>query len=417
MEQLLRIGEPDQVKAFLEAWDKRGYGQPLEDLPVYGLKEAVDQRAVPLGSGKFDKGECRGCRRNTDCQLRLFGGEDDKKAKCLDAACFKRKQQAWYDVNWRSCKQNKFGTLTALVTDQYTNGSGSFYDYGVKPQEQCSSCDKFTTTIRMNGEVWIDRCCLGEAKCYNQARKQTEDSKKQSCGAECGGSKKEEDGAPRVEWHGEHFRQAFYREQIPQLLDGLLTEDQRRLQLSLACLIYFERNELSAWFYQKLGNKVPNMKHDWQRFSLTLQEIIELVSSLKPLQVEYLLAQATVQAAFFSRSIFTDQDRQAIAQFLGIDFSRYQVTDEYLQKKTKGELIRLIVELGLNEEEGFRKYAGQHIGYHYYEGNEGRISIEKLAGVKKPTLINLILNCGGDLHGRLPKEIADRPKLKEQPCN
>jgi hypothetical protein len=36
---------------------------------------------------------------------------------------------------------------------------------------------------------------------------------------------------------------------------------------------------------------------------------------------------------------------------------------------------------------------------------------ENLAQAKKVELVDLILNCGIDLRGRLPKEIADLPEL------
>jgi hypothetical protein len=45
------------------------------------------------------------------------------------------------------------------------------------------------------------------------------------------------------------------------------------------------------------------------------------------------------------------------------------------------------------------------------QGLSSALTPEQLAAQKKPALVDLLLNCGVDLHGRLPKEIADRPKL------
>jgi len=99
---------------------------------------------------------------------------------------------------------------------------------------------------------------------------------------------------------------------------------------------------------------------------------------------------------------FIDADRQAMAEFLDIDFDRYQVTEEYLQKKTKAELVRFIAhDSGLAADPAFLE-AMELRGYD---------TVEKLAGAKKPQMIDLILQCGVNLRGRLPKEIADRPKL------
>ena len=103
------------------------------------------------------------------------------------------------------------------------------------------------------------------------------------------------------------------------------------------------------------------------------------------------------------QTVFTDQDRQAIAEFLDVDFGRFRVTDNYLQKKTKAELVRFIVhDSGLMEETRFQEFIGQR----------GYPTAEKLAHAKKGELVDIILKCEVDLHGRLPKEIAGRPKLQ-----
>jgi ParB family chromosome partitioning protein len=402
MEQLLRIGEPDQVQSFLDGLDKDRYGRKTEDLHVYELRETINRRAVLLGLGKFDKTECRTCRKNTECQLRLFGGEKEK-GKCLDASCFEKKQQGWYDLHWISCAQNKFETRAALVTSTYDNGSaGSFHLYGGKKMpEKCLACDKFTTTIRLNGDVMQERCCFGDSKCFKETEKRMEASTRSTTGGP--ESKAKDEDAPRVEWHGEYFRQEFYREQVPQLLEGLLTEDVRRLQLSLACFVY-QNYELHAWFCEKLGWSVPEKKNSWERHTLKFPEIIDMVFKLSPMKVEYLLAEVAIHAAFFMpHTICTDHDRQAIADWLGVDFRKFKVTEEYLNKKTKGELVRFIVhDSGLWDKPGF----------HAVKNLRGYTTEEKLANAKKGNLVDLILQCEVDLRGRLPKEIADRPKLE-----
>lgn len=100
MEQLLRLGDNARVSEFLENFNPRA----VTGLAVWQLKDLVARRALPLHSGSFDKTECKTCRKNTNCQLRLFGGEKEKGAKCLDQQCFQQKQEAWLAVNWPTCK-------------------------------------------------------------------------------------------------------------------------------------------------------------------------------------------------------------------------------------------------------------------------------------------------------------------------
>jgi hypothetical protein len=104
---------------------------------------------------------------------------------------------------------------------------------------------------------------------------------------------------------------------------------------------------------------------------------------------------------------FSDPDRQAIAEFLDVDFSEWAPSDEWFDKKTRAELVKYIVhESRLTNEDTFLNYASSR----GVKIQTSKIA-ESLANAKKPDLVDLIQNCGVDLHGRLPKEIADRPKL------
>jgi hypothetical protein len=101
--------------------------------------------------------------------------------------------------------------------------------------------------------------------------------------------------------------------------------------------------------------------------------------------------------------IVLDEDRQALAEFLEIDWTRFEVTPEYLKKKTKAEILKFIsTESGLRDEKLFLDYLRDY---------KLPTTMEKLAACKKGVLVNLILNCGVDLRGRLPKEIKDKPDL------
>ncbi len=399
MEQLLRLGENKEVTAFLENLKNRyGYSKKwVEELQVWQLKGLIDDLAVPLAGGHFDKADCKVCRKNTDCQLRLFGGEKEKGAKCLDQDCFRKKQQAWLDVNWSGCKANKSKTRAAVVGDYHTKSTGSFYGgFGdPKPSGKCASCPQYTTVLTLDGTVLYDRCCMGEKNCYSAVKT----AEKKAERVERDGGQTDPD-APRVPWHGEYFRQEFYRQQFPDLVSALPTEDTRRLQLALVTIVHYEP-QLEEWIARKLGVEIPEKEHEWETYHLETPDLIKLIRPLDPIRIERLLAEASAFAAFEVRFKYSDPDRQALAEFLDIDFSKFEVSEEYLQKKTKGELVRFILDVGLDKEARFQDAMEAH----------GIPTVEKLAAAKKPVLVDLIRNCGVSLRGRVPKEIADRPKL------
>lgn len=401
MEQLLRLGDNEAVTAFLVALEEDRRVKPKE-LPVWKMKDMIDHLAINLHSGNFDKADCKACRKNTDCHHRLFGGEKEK-GKCLDQNCFKQKQQAWLDLNWPTCKDNRFGTQAAIIGDYHTPMTGEFSQWSdPKPTEKCKACPHYTTILALMGErnfrAYRDRACLGLAECFAAVRKEGMSQKK-------GEKDKKDPDAPRVAWHGEHFRQQFYQQEIPELMAGLAVDDPRHLQLTLATVLYSAKT-LHDWFWQELGHAVPD-KEEWQTFWLSFSQLLMAVQPLELQRVKALLSEALVKIALRTdrgyEISFIDTDRQALAEFLAIDFSRYKVTEEYLKKKTKAEILQFIAhDSGLMQEAGFLDYL---------RNNGLPTGIEKLAQSKKGVLVDLVLQCGIDLHGRLPKEIVDRPEL------
>ena len=400
MEQLLRLG--DQVEEYLRL-NQGLLGSRAKDITVHDLTQNINRLAIPLKKGMFDKADCKGCPKNTDCQRKLFDTLSEK-GKCFDQTCFQVKQQAWLDVNWATCKENKYGTQQAIIGDYNTETTGKFSDWSdPKPGEKCQSCGHFTTIVHLaNGlEANYGRVCMGEGECFAAVVKEG----KRGRGKD---GMPKDPNAPRVPWHGEFFRQQFYEQEIPGLMAGLADDDPRYLQLTLAMMLYSAKF-LHEWYWQEIG-RVPPQVDVYHSFSIRFTYLLLTVRELEPGQIKVLLAKALVRMALKKdrgyETIFNDENRQALAEFLEIDWTRYQVTEEYLGKKTKAEIIKLIdSELWLLADPEFQRYLkGQNIPN----------NIEKLAKEKKPFLVNLILNCGVDLHGRLPKEIVDRPNLLKE---
>jgi len=249
---------------------------------------------------------------------------------------------------------------------------------------------------------------MGEASCFASMGKKGIKADKKAKGKETEG--------PRVVWHGEHFRQEFYHQEIPGLMANLLVDDPRRLQIALAIMVN-SADELCEWLCEKVGVEPP-AKEKWRdHATMTFPQLLELVKSLNGMQAEILLAEALTKIALHTaygkgnwncRIAFIDADRQALAEFLDIDWSRFQVSEEYLEKKTKAEIVRFIIhESGLWQSPEFKDAMMK-------QGLSTALTPEKLASLKKPQLVDLLLKGEVDLRGRLPKEIADRPKLQEE---
>lgn len=403
LEQLLRVG--DQVEGFMQGLGKRQWDNPAE-LTVRQLKEKVDRLAVPLHSGRFDKAECKTCPKNTDVQRKLFDTEKEK-TKCLDQACFRAKQQVWLDLNWVTCKQNEFKTQVAIIGDYNTKTTGKFDTYkgshACKPVEKCLTCPKYASILELNlNPVYSSTLmvCIGEESCFKGVAAAAKKGNAE-LGAKTKPNQKDPD-VPRVAWHGEYYRQEFYHQELPLLMEALEMNDPRRLQLALAMAIYEHRNSLEDWLDQNttLESEALHWKNlayflDWVKTQVPLEDLQPLLNKV---QIQLGLMKGY-------QAVFQDADRQAMAEFLDIDFANFKVTEEYLQKKTKAELVRFIVhDSGLMEEPQFQEFMEQ-CGYP---------TAEKLAQAKKGALVDLILQCQVDLHGRLPKEIADKPKLQAE---
>ena len=302
----------------------------------------------------------------------------------------------------------------AVVGGYETPCTGKFgwQDRGgqIQPGQKCEDCPRYGTVVNLKCETISGRVCFGDAACFDALKRGLEGG---ATGGKAG--RKDDREGPRVEWHGEHFRQEFFMKEAPGLLTGLLTEDPRRLQLALAALCYLERSHLAEWLFERIGPEIPEKTggYEYNRHH-TMDQFLDAVRRLRPLEIETLIAEAVVTVAFRRHGNysdeFQDEDRTAIAHFLGVDFGKWEPTSEWFEKKTKAEIISYIVrESGLIEDSKFLTYLnseGRNIG-----DDAERIGA-KLSSWKKADLVELIKNCGVDLSGRLPDEIKKKPDLK-----
>lgn len=407
MEQFLRLG--DQVEEYLRL--QQGlFGSRAKDLTVRDLANYIDRMALPLKKAYFDKADCKTCPHNSDYQGKLFGVQGDK-GMCTAQECFQTKSQAWLDVNWptNAGNCNRYGTQRAVLGNYNTKTTGDFGEYsGPKPAEKCLICGHFVTVLRLGQGLEnynYERTCMGEASCFTEVKKASQQEERRKDAAAKGKTLPPDEDVPRVARHGEFFRQEFYQQEIPELMASLVADDPRHLHIALATVLYSAK-VLHEWYWQETGQEVPPAR-PYYSFSVRFCYLLKSAQELPLDRVKTLLAEALVKIALKKdrgyEITFNDEDRQALAEFLEIDWTRFEVTSEYLKKKTKAEILKFIgTELGFREEKLFLDYL-----------RDQRLptGMEKLAAVKKGVLVDLILNCGVDLRGRLPKEIADKPDL------
>ena len=67
-----------------------------------------------------------------------------------------------------------------------------------------------------------------------------------------------------------------------------------------------------------------------------------------------IIEQALCQIAF--TRAFDDFERRKLADYVGVDISEWQVTESWLQKKTKFEIIQWIASSGMMRETSFLLY-------------------------------------------------------------
>ena len=374
LEQFVRLDE-DQLK---EAFDY----VVSQDWSVKQLKQHIEARTPKLSTALFHpkKVECATCQKNTDVQRSLFGEGIGAKALCLGPDCFKEKQGDWIQANWEKFKSsrnvdtNGFRFRSDISWDDYKN---LYRD----PRSKCKTCENFVTLIELSGTVNDKSVCIGPKTCY---RELYETSSKEA-------KKAADPNAPRVSWHGEFFREEFYKTRIPELATVLPADDEKVLRITLLTILEMN-HEAFAHFDEKYNFKrgeryyVDHSKKTWPLIQKL--EAAELRSILQELSLFILMQPETTTAP----------TRRVVAVHLGSDLSaEWRLTKEYLDKKTTKEIHALAEKFGFFKEEKAKKYLYETL----------LKKRDRFDTCKKGELVKVILESGIDLAGKVPDEILN----------
>jgi hypothetical protein len=324
-------------------------------------------------------------------QIQLFA-IDAEKAKCLKTDCFKQKQIDWLTANWKQSTFHKKFKTCGYRFSQDTDHRQRFIFHDKKfVGKQCHDCDAFVTLFSdPRLDVQYERACIGDRGCYDklfESKKKKESSK--ASGDTASDGQGGQDDKPRVAWHGEHFREAFFQEQIPQRFEGLSDRGLCVAQLSLFAFIK-SNYELRHWF---IGTFVAGEDGSFGYFEDS--QIFEPISKMTIEQVGAAMKEAVLQAVLFSD--FCALGRRVVADHLGIDLEKeWAITEAYLQKKTIPEIMGMGERFGIFNDEKAKGYL------------ENEIKKANFKKCKKTELMDIFLKSGIELTGKVPDEILNQ---------
>jgi len=388
LEQFLKLqGQTERMKLLF----RRVKDQSLSAVQ---MKKDIGEERIPLSMALFDvKKSCAECRSNSAVQKDLFGLGDSKKIACFDPKCFKAQQGRWLTAHWsETAEGKKYGTKGVRFDDEIRwNEKEAFKSSGPVPKK-CLECMQFASLVWLNGKIRHEygdaRVCIGNKPCFKAVQKEMIAStrgKKKGVIAGAIGS------GPRVAWHGEYFRNAFYKKRVPEVLAGMKAEDPKLKTLLVACLIHTNGYALDA-AAKALQTKNYTSKADLMK-KLFAQPYEKAVAPLFAKIVEAMFDEGQNVG---ERNGLGSSCRREIGNFLGINLAKeWAPTEEYFQKKTTKEILAFGKKSGLFAEPKVKEYLAKTM-------KKKPDSFDRL---KKSELITLLLKSGVTLVGRVPDEI------------
>ena len=388
LEQFCRV-RPEDLEKFIK--QLKGYNGEI--ITVSDLKRRIDDDAPLLKTAFFDRKEigCHQCRYNTTVQRSLFGDDlTDKKGQCINPNCFKQHQNNWLLANWEKFKQER-----NLATNGFRfDGSVNYDEYKSiwqEPKNACMACDKFVSFLAVSGGMNMgDQRCLDpgcHTKTYSAKPEKTEAEK--------------DSNAPHCAWHGEFFREIFYKTAIPEHYEQ--TDPVMRFRLLLFMLLAGNQYQADIRFGEKYDPEgvATSQYGSYRSYShvrawefLMTQDSQALDAMLKDVTLGIIM-----DCCFQKFGTINPGSRHSIAKSLGVDLQKeWLMTEEYLQKKTVSEIHAIAKKFGLFDHEKAVSYLTDKLGK-----KSGRFD-----ACKKSELVKLILESGIDLAGIVPDEIIGK---------
>lgn len=377
LEQLTRVGDTKQVKILFEWMQDTSRHRHVG---VRDLARKIDSDSPDLGAAMFDTqaAGCAICFQNSDVQKSLFGSASDA-IQCNNPKCFKQKQNNWLKINWEDFRKKH-----KLPTNGFRFSADVPWQ---KTPKTCKACEAFFSLVSITGKVDRPKVCLGDKACF---KKTTTEAWAEGKSVEKTEATKA--AGPRVVWHGEHFRDLFFREALPARVQSGSLDSAERLRLILFAQLVSNR-DLQPWFMKRHGLAGEKDIDTWSRMSD--EEIMVKLADMNGRNLEAELLAAALET-FLQKDKVTCAGRWKAAEHIGINMAQeWTITEEYLDKKTVAEMMAMGESLGIFTEELAVKFLTETIGKP--EGAYGKC--------KKGELKRVFLESGVNLVGRVPSEI------------
>ncbi|MCB2147594.1 MAG: ParB/RepB/Spo0J family partition protein [Deltaproteobacteria bacterium] len=388
LEQLARMDDKQQR---MQVFDKTIKESQHRQVSVASLKEMIRRISPALKSARFniEAEGCLSCTQNTGVQIRLFdmGDGDDH---CNRPKCFKQKQSAHLLKTWsRTRYPKKFGT-TGFRFDDEVGWSDCHHFWGSdRIAEKCRTCEHHLSILYLSGESSEDRACFGDEACFKAAKGG------QFSDAGAGKSKPEKKDGPRVAWHGRHFREVFYQEQLPQRFETVVPGSLTANQVALFTIV--KGNARIHDWYMERHPEIGKQRWEGSEFrSIDTAALFTLISCMDMLQVKDEINAVALQAILSDD--YATEERGMVARHIGIDLAgEWRFTAEYLDKKTKAEMMAFGKQFGLFEDPHAQAFLADTLKRRAFKA------------CKKGELIRVFLESGADTSGMVPDEILGDP--------
>lgn len=398
LEQLCRI----KGKAEINRWAKEALEERWDGpMTVAHLKRSIDRQSPVLAGAFFDleKEGCPACAHNSEVQKKLFAVDQSDKALCDHPACFKQKQNNWLLANWKkSPLRRKYRTNGFIFRDVFDWNGHECFHRAKDVFPACKACERFVTVIDADGDVYHERICMDKA-CHAKNKKAHSLAQNKS-DAPGGSASSEDNQGPRVAWHGEYFREIFYRKTIRERTENVPWNEHAMLRMLLFALIAYAGDTLGAWFARRheLTDRNGKTPEQSNYFFLDNLAALDLICRMDITQVHEDLGDAAIELILAEsyHAKITASQRRRIGDLLGIDLAaEWRINADYLAKKTTGEMRDFGMTLGIFDDPAARSFL------------EG-LGRKTFKACKKPELVSVFLESGADLAGKVPDEILGK---------
>jgi len=404
LEQLRRLKDKKQIARFVAEIVERASDESIyrDPMTVRELKRDIDMESPRIKETVFDKKKagCLQCYSNSSVQRKLFESDEDDDIKCLNPKCYKQQVNNHLSSNWESEFKPKYGT-NGFAFESTVN-----WDYeqlpGGRPRVACKQCEKLVTIVHHDGSPRNNRVCLRDKPCFEK----TYVKKKSAEGTGGGdGAAAQERAETRSRNHGVEFRELFYADALPGRMKEYAPDDLNMLH-SLLLAFCIAKWECADWMIERLG-----LKDRWDT-----REVCGAIFDLDESAALDLLQDLAIDTLM---KFGSPNQRREVADHIGIDLAaEWSITEAYLKKKTIAEILKMGKDLELwtdgsvdptsTEPRPLETYAMEKYPKCRPKGSYkeplNQVDFSKL---KKAELVDVIMNSGIDLVGKVPEEILN----------